>query len=76
MRDMEAKGRRARGVALNHTPQVGEANHGAKLTQMQVHRVKELFASGMPQTRIARLTGVTKSNVWAIVHGQSWRHVT
>lgn len=75
IRDMIAKGRQANGAELNHPSQVGEKNHGAKLTIAAVRRVKRLAARGLSQAVIAKKVGAERQNVWAIVNGRSWRHV-
>lgn len=56
--------------------QRGELNNGAKITSGVVARTKGLFASGHSQADIARLLGLTRANVWAVVHGKSWDHIT
>jgi len=55
--------------------QVGEGNYGSKLTEATVRQVKMLAVSGLRQADIMRATGVTRANVWAILHGKSWTHV-
>lgn len=76
MHDMFQKGRNAWGPGLNHRTQVGEANHGARVTEAQVRQVLFLQGLGMPQVEVARQTGVTKANVWCILNGKSWTHIT
>ncbi len=75
MRDMIAKGRQARGSALNHRPQVGEMNHGSRLSEETVLKIKGLLSAGWRQADVMRATGATRGNVWAIAHGKSWTHV-
>lgn len=70
MRDMVAKGRHARSGAGDQT---GANNNGSKLAVETVRRIKRLNLRGVPQAEIARKTGATKANVWAIVHGLSWQ---
>lgn len=61
MDDMRRKGRQALGRRLNHGDQRGSNNHGAKLTEPVVRRIKSLRRKGMKQTRIAKLTKTTKT---------------
>lgn len=73
MRDMDAKGRRAKHNPAN---QSGEKNHQAKLTADIVQRIKALSASGVRQAEIMRVTGVDRRRVWSIVHGETWKHIS
>jgi hypothetical protein len=75
MDDMICKGRQATGDQLNHCTQVGEANHSHKLSESEVKQIRCLYQKGYRQCDIARLVGVEKANVWAIVHGKSWNQV-
>lgn len=52
--------------------QHGAKNNAAKVTELQALRVLDLYKSGIKQATIARITGVTKGNVWNIVHRKSW----
>ena len=70
--DMIAKGRHATGARLNHRPQRGAQNHNASVTRETVDRVRFLVASGVSQRQVARQLGLSKSNVWAIVHEKTW----
>lgn len=69
--DMDAKGRRVPGGV----PQRGELNHSSKLTSQIVAEIRRRHSAGERQTDIARDMGVTKANVWAVVHRKSWTHV-
>ena len=75
MHDMISKGRQATGEKLNHPSQKGELNSGSKLTEDQVIKEKKLYSEGYRQCEIMRLLGITRANIWAIVHGVSWNHV-
>jgi hypothetical protein len=68
------KGSQAIGESLNHRSQKGELNHGSKLSETTVRKIKELLLTHS-QAETARLTGATKANVWAIAHGKSWVHI-
>lgn len=70
-KDMDAKGRRNNGVR----DQRGEKNNGRKLTEATAQTVLDLYAAGCAQADIMRSTGVTRANVWAIVHRKSWVHL-
>jgi hypothetical protein len=74
-RDSIQKGRQARGANLNHSPQVGSLNHGAKLNETIVAQIKQLHRDGLRQSQISRITGVPRPNVWCILHNKSWTHV-
>ena len=73
MRDMTEKGRRAK---RNPVDQWGEKNHQAKLTEGIVRQIKTMAANGARQAEIMRATGVNRKNVWSVVHGETWKHVT
>jgi hypothetical protein len=72
LHDMVERGRQATGARCNHPPQDGERNHGAKLSADIVAEIRRLYAAGTPQFRIAQQLGVSKANVWVIVHRKSW----
>lgn len=71
--DARSKGR-LRGGAKG--PQHGALNNGAKITEEQARAVLDLHRQGWRQVKIAEATGVQRQNVWAIVHGKSWGHLT
>ena len=66
MADMTAKGRHAH----------GESNGQSKLKAHQVHEIRILLASGVPQREIARKFGVVQPCIGHISTGRAWRHVT
>lgn len=73
---MIQKGRQAMGTRLNHHPQDGENNYGAKLTKEQVTCIKRLyFTDKKTQAEISRILNVDRRNIWAIVHNKSWKNV-
>lgn len=55
--------------------QVGEANNNARVDVALVARIKGLHQHGVKQWRIAEVTGVSRANVWAILHEYSWGHI-
>lgn len=63
--DMRSKGREAR----------GEGHGNASLSGDQVVAIRALSASGLSQRRIARVLGVSKSAVQAVIDGKTWRHL-
>lgn len=67
--DMERKGRRRYGVTL------GEDNPLTKITKAQAAEVRRLSKLGVFQKDISSITGVTKTNVGAIVQRRTWRHI-
>ncbi len=65
--DCLAKGR--------YTPK-GTGNAAAKLTESEVLRIRELWASGhWTQQAIANDFGMTQSSVSALLLGKTWKHV-
>ena len=54
--------------------QYGERNHKARLTQAQVLEIRELYATGAyRQADLAARFNVGKSNISAIVRGETWQ---
>jgi len=77
MEDMVSKGRQARGTRLNRPDQRGELNPSAKISEHTAAEVLRLyFVERLAQAEIMRLTGVSRANVWAIVHRKSWAHLS
>jgi transcriptional regulator len=70
---MIRKGRRVVGKLPS---QVGECNHGSKLTEGVVRKIKSMYKRGDSQACISRKTKVPRANIWAIVNNKSWAHVT
>lgn len=50
----------------------GEEIPTSKLTALQVIQIRELRSKGHSQTKIAKLFGVTQSNVSNIINGKRW----
>lgn len=55
--------------------QQGEHNPGAKLTESDVIEIKRRLVNGELQKDIARLFGVTPTNITMINTGRTWSHV-
>jgi len=53
----------------------GKKNGRAKLTEAAVLRIRELYAEGMSQRKIARIMGVVRGTVQFIVTGKNWSHL-
>jgi len=73
IQDMVRKGRAKGGPRGS---QKGEKNNGSKITEGQARTVLRLSQEGKRQAEIARMTGVKRSNVWAIINQKSWTHLT
>jgi hypothetical protein len=89
MRDCAAKGRhgsvthperRARGErhgSKTHPERFrrGEQANGAKLTDSDVLRIRDLFASGFTMTDLGKQFGVSRNHISRIVKQRVWRHL-
>lgn len=53
----------------------GEDSGNAKLTEDQVIAIKEINESGISQSQIARVLGVSQPTISYIINGQNWKHV-
>lgn len=69
MRDMVTKGRHA---VHDHR---GEKSSTAKLTEDDVHCIRQLYQEGSTKTQLAKEFGVTDVNIHYIVTGKSWKHI-
>jgi len=56
-------------------PQKGEANHSAKLTEIQVLEIRNLHTRGFPQVNIAKMFNVHKATINDIVIRKNWAHL-
>lgn len=65
-----AKGRHRYGY------QPGERNGSAKLGAEQVEAIRRACGQGQPQRQVARLFGVSQSQVSNIVRRAKWRHLS
>lgn len=71
MSDMTNKGRRAFGDLVASK---GEDNPKAKLTENQVHHIRDLKGK-LPSRELATAFGLEKTTVLRIWKGRSWRHI-
>lgn len=53
----------------------GEANGNSKLNAEQVLEIRALRKSGATMPSLARIYGVTKSQIWEICSGYVWKHI-
>ena len=67
--DRERKGRGAR----NLRPQPGELNGSAKLTWVEVEKIRELQGQGIGYQKLSHLFGICKSQIGNIIKGKSWQ---
>lgn len=70
IRDCIDRGRKRYGILR------GNENARAIISEDQVREVVKLSSLKIPQREIAAKTGVSKTNVGAIVQGRTWRHVS
>ena len=71
-RDENNKQRKERGRGRTN-PHRGEACNSSKLTEQQVLEIRAI--NNMSQSAIARMYGITQSNVFNIVSRKSWSHI-
>lgn len=62
--DRTSKGRGAR----------GEFHPNTKLVSDDVHKIRELYSSGLSQSHIAKLFSISQSSVFNIVNRKTWSH--
>lgn len=60
---------------MAHSWNVGSNNGRAKLDEKLVQEIRILFANGKPTAELAKLYGVTRSNIWYVVRIRTWKHV-
>lgn len=53
----------------------GEGTGGAKLCADDVRQIRELYAAGLTQIKIAESFGICRENVGQIVRRETWKHV-
>lgn len=53
----------------------GEANGNSKLTAENVLEIRRRKSAGTSAADLARVFGITKSNVWCIAGRKSWKHL-
>ena len=69
--DASRKGR----LAVRPSPR-GERNPTAKLNEVAVRVIRQLYAEGRTQAELAAAYGVRSNNISLIVNRKTWRHVT
>jgi len=83
MADMDAKGRRSRGVIsgialrsqLDPATTRGSRNARSKLREEDVQKIRVLAASGVTQVTLAGMYGVSHIAIGLCVRRQTWKHV-
>jgi hypothetical protein len=60
---------------FRHGVSLGEAHGMVKLTASDVITIRELYAAGIRQVKLARQFNVTQANISRIVKRQTWRHL-
>jgi DNA-binding transcriptional regulator YiaG len=76
--DMIRKGRKAslKGTKVAPEKTVKGENHGrSKLTASEVLRIREMCATGVSQSKVAKLMGVSQTCISKIHRRTKWRHV-
>ena len=53
----------------------GEKSHLAKLTNNDVKNIRSMYEKGMSVTKIAKIYGVTHSNISLIVNFRTWKNI-
>lgn len=66
LEDMTGKGRRRQGNAY------GADNPSSKLSEKDVRKIRELAKSGWSHGRIAKVYGVSRPAISAILRGETW----
>ncbi len=69
-------------VVENHADKVGHGTHtsgdtspASKLTAGQVKKIRRCLQSGLTLTRIGEIFNVSRSTIWMISAGKTWREV-
>jgi uncharacterized protein YjcR len=53
----------------------GEDNNSTSLTERDVRSIREMYAQGFLQNRIAEFYSISPSTVHRIVHQETWQHI-
>jgi hypothetical protein len=77
MTDMTDKGRRFNNFAVNVYPHPGESNGFAKLTEVEVRTIRQMYSGrgGWTFQKLADKFHVSKKLILLIVHRRAWTHV-
>lgn len=68
---------RDRKDAGGYPSRYGEANAAARLTELDVREIRQLYLEqGLKQRQIAERFGITQVHVSAIVRGKAWTHIS
>lgn len=59
-----------------HSNSLGERHPQAKLNEEKVREIRRLLTTGMPQSQVAALYGVSRGCILAVNTHRSWGHVT
>jgi hypothetical protein len=70
--NMEDKSRKGR-VGFN--PVKGTQHHNSKLTECDILKIRELLSSGLSQSKIGLLYGVSQGCIGTINQGITWKHI-
>lgn len=54
---------------------IGERNHATKLSRADIGSIREMAASGIPQSEIGERFKTTQTNVGCIVRRVTWKHI-
>lgn len=74
MTDMKAKGRSGPSQHPERMPR-GSASGMARLTEVDIPKIRQLLSNGTPDRRVALAFGVSRSAIRCIRIGETWRHV-
>lgn len=65
-----------RHAGTNGLLRIGERNRSTKLNADKVRLIRKLVGEKVSQTKIAKTFGVARSQIWLIMTGKTWKHVT
>ena len=54
---------------------IGEQSGMSKLTDMQVYTIREMILMGCKQKDVAKMFKIAETNVSAIKHNKTWKHI-
>lgn len=53
----------------------GEKNANSKLCADDVHKIRQLYSIGIPQSMLTKAWGISHPHINRIVHNKCWRHI-
>lgn len=59
----------------NKHKNVGIENINAKLSELNISKIKELSKSGFSQTKISKLFNVSQGTIWKVLNSYNWTHL-